>query len=50
MHAERALSTRIEIDPGIIDHFRSGLSNGIVEAMNAQVRAAKARDKGWPPT
>lgn len=32
---------------GIIEHFRSGLSNGFVEAMNAQIQAAKARAKGY---
>ncbi|MFC6839932.1 transposase [Xanthomonas theicola] len=31
---------------GIIEHFRSGLGNGGVEAMNAQIQAAKARAKG----
>ena len=38
MHEHRA---------GIIEHFRSGLSNGFVEAMNAQIQAAKARAKGY---
>ncbi|MEN4014006.1 MAG: ISL3 family transposase [Bellilinea sp.] len=33
--------------PGIVEHFRSGLSNAFVEAMNAQVQAAKARAKGY---
>lgn len=33
--------------PGIVEHFRSGLSNGFVEAMNAQIQAAKARAKGY---
>ena len=32
---------------GIVAHFRSGLSNGFVEAMNAQIQAAKARAKGY---
>lgn len=32
---------------GIIEHFRSGLSNAAVEAMNAQIQAAKARAKGY---
>lgn len=32
---------------GIIEHFRSGLSNASVEAMNAQIQAAKARAKGY---
>lgn len=32
---------------GIVEHFRSGLSNGFVEAMNAQIQAAKARAKGY---
>ncbi|MFC6840529.1 transposase [Xanthomonas theicola] len=31
---------------GVIEHFRSGLGNGGVEAMNAQIQAAKARAKG----
>ncbi len=35
---------------GIIEHFRSGLSNGFVEAMNAQIQAAKARAKGYATT
>jgi len=33
--------------PGIVEHFRSGLSNAFVEAMNAQIQAAKARAKGY---
>ncbi|MFT4246682.1 MAG: ISL3 family transposase [Pseudomonas sp.] len=32
---------------GIVEHFRNGLSNGFVEAMNAQIQAAKARAKGY---
>lgn len=32
---------------GIVEHFRSGLGNGFVEAMNAQIQAAKARAKGY---
>lgn len=32
---------------GILEHFRSGLSNAAVEAMNAQIQAAKARAKGY---
>ena len=32
---------------GILEHFRSGLSNASVEAMNAQIQAAKARAKGY---
>ena len=35
---------------GILEHFRSGLSNGFVEAMNAQIQAAKARAKGYATT
>jgi transposase len=31
---------------GIVEHFRSGLSQGFGEAMNAQIQAAKARAKG----
>ena len=33
--------------PGIVEHFRSGLSNAFVEAMNALIQAAKARAKGY---
>lgn len=36
--------------PGILEHFSSGLSNGFVEAMNAQLQAAKARAKGYATT
>lgn len=36
--------------PGIVTHFRSGLSNGFVEAMNAHIQAAKARAKGYATT
>lgn len=32
---------------GIVEHFRNGLSNGFVEAMNAQIQAAKVRAKGY---
>ena len=32
---------------GILRHFDSGLSNGQVEAFNAQIQAAKARAKGY---
>lgn len=32
---------------GIVENFRSGLRNGFVEAMNAQIQAAKARNKGY---
>ena len=35
---------------GIVEHFRSGLNNGFVEAMNAQIQAAKARAKGYATT
>jgi len=35
---------------GIVEHFRSGLSNAFVEAMNAQIQAAKARAKGYATT
>lgn len=35
---------------GIVEHFRSGLSNGFVEAMNAHIQAAKARAKGYATT
>lgn len=40
-------ATLREHKAGIIEHFRSGLSNGHVEAMNAQIQAAKARAKGY---
>lgn len=36
--------------PGILEHFSSGLSNGFVEAANAQIQAAKARAKGYATT
>ncbi|SHF19134.1 transposase, partial [Thermomonas hydrothermalis] len=32
---------------GILRHFDTGLSNGQVEAFNAQIQAAKARAKGY---
>jgi transposase len=32
---------------GILRHFDTGLSNGSVEAFNAQIQAAKARAKGY---
>lgn len=32
---------------GILEHFRSGLSNGFAEAINARIQAAKARAKGY---
>ncbi len=32
---------------GILEHFRSGLSNGFVEAMNGLIQAAKARARGY---
>lgn len=35
---------------GIVEHFRSGLSNGFIEAMNGQIQAAKARAKGYATT
>ncbi len=35
---------------GIVEHFRSGLSNGFVEGMNSQIQAAKARAKGYATT
>ena len=35
---------------GIVEHFRSGLSNAFVEAMNASIQAAKARAKGYYAT
>lgn len=44
---KRLGATLREHRDGIIEHFRSGLSNGHVEAMNAQILAAKARAKGY---
>lgn len=44
---KRLGATLREHKAGIIEHFRSGLSNGHVEAMNAQIQAAKARAKGY---
>ena len=32
---------------GVVEHFRTGLSNGFVEAMNGLVQAAKARARGY---
>ena len=32
---------------GLVEHFRSGLSNGFVEAMNGLIQAAKARARGY---
>lgn len=32
---------------GLVEHFRSGLSNGFVEAMNGLIQAAKARACGY---
>jgi transposase len=32
---------------GVLEHFRSGLSNGFAEAINARIQAAKARAKGY---
>ena len=32
---------------GILEHFRTGLSNGFVEAMNGRIQAAKARARGY---
>ncbi len=32
---------------GLLEHFRSGLSNGFVEAMNGLIQAAKARARGY---
>ncbi len=32
---------------GILEHFRSGLSNGFAEAINGRIQAAKARAKGY---
>ena len=31
---------------GLVEHFRSGLSNGFVEATNGLIQAAKARVRG----
>jgi transposase len=35
---------------GIVQHFRSGLSNAFAESMNALIKAAKARAKGYATT
>lgn len=32
---------------GVLEHFRSGLSNGFAEAINGRIQAAKARAKGY---
>lgn len=32
---------------GIVEHFRNGLINSFVEAMNVKIQAAKARAKGY---
>jgi transposase len=32
---------------GILENFRTGLSNGFVEAMNGLIQAAKARARGY---
>jgi len=37
---------RVHLD-GILEHFRTGLSNGFVEAMNGLIQAAKARARGY---
>lgn len=47
---KRLGATLREHRAGIIEHFRSGLSKGFVEAMNAQIQAAKARAKGYATT
>ena len=47
---KRLGATLREYRDGILEHFRSGLSNGFVEAMNAQIQAAKARAKGYATT
>jgi transposase len=44
---KRLGATLREHRTGILEYFRSGLSNGFVEAMNAQIQAAKARAKGY---
>ncbi|MEB2353493.1 MAG: transposase [Lysobacteraceae bacterium] len=31
----------------MVEHFRSGLSNGFAEAMNGRIQAAKARARGY---
>jgi len=38
------LKTHLE---GVLEHFRSRLSNGFAEAINARVQAAKARARGY---
>lgn len=32
---------------GILEHFRSGLSNGFAEGLNGRIQAAKARARGY---
>lgn len=32
---------------GVLEHFRSGLSNGFAEAINGRIQAAKARARGY---
>jgi len=32
---------------GLVEHFRSGLTNGFVEAMYGLIQAAKARARGY---
>ncbi|MDH1390148.1 transposase [Stenotrophomonas sp. GD03701] len=44
---KRLGATLREHKAGIIEHFRSGLTNASVETMNAQIQAAKARAKGY---
>ena len=47
---KRLARTLTEHLDGIVRHFVSGLSNGFVESMNAQIQAAKARAKGYATT
>lgn len=41
-----AVTVKKHLD-GILEHFRSGLSNGFAEGLNGRVQAAKARARGY---
>lgn len=44
---KRLAKTLREHRDGIVEHFRSSLSNGFVEAMNGLIQAAKSRARGY---
>lgn len=44
---KRPRTTVLDHLPDILEHFRTGLSNGFVEAMNGLIQAAKARARGY---